>query len=60
MLKVYYIGDEINVCEIGRRCRMHGRMRNSYIHTCFGWNIKGRDHLEEQGIEGKEKMPIRG
>jgi hypothetical protein len=36
MLHVYGVDDEINVYEMGRRCRIHGRMRNSYTHALIG------------------------
>jgi hypothetical protein len=34
------------------KCSQHGRMRNAY--TVF-WleNLKGRDHLEDLGVDGK-------
>jgi translation initiation factor IF-1 len=28
--------DEINMSEMGRGCRIHGRMRNSYIRVLVG------------------------
>ena len=35
-VQVYGVGDEINMYEIQSRCRMHGRMRNSYTHALVG------------------------
>jgi hypothetical protein len=47
--QIYYWGDQVMESEVGG---MHGG-DEKFIQN-FGWqNLKGRDHLEDLGIDGK-------
>jgi hypothetical protein len=45
-----YYGDQINEDEMGGACSTHGKDMHTVL--LFG-NLKGRDHLEDVGIDGK-------
>jgi hypothetical protein len=40
-----------NLYERGRACSMHGSDEKCITH--FSENVKGRDHLEDLGVDGK-------
>jgi hypothetical protein len=48
---IAYTLHQIKEDELGGACSMHGRDKNAY--SILVGNLKGRDHLENLGLDGK-------